>query len=257
MRKMGVGRSVFAASMVLAGALSIAFRDFALVFGQVPKTVAAHDALAMASGAILLLGGMALLVPWSARIAALLLALVLLLFLLLLRSPGVVMHPLVETSWYGAGETLTMAAGAWTVFSTLPARGEPLARVGSARAGQIAFALALIPLGLAHVFYLGQTAPLIPPWLPFHVPLAYATGAAHIAAGLGMLLGVVPRLAATLEAVMVSLFTLIIWVPAVIAAPKPDAWTELAVSAAISGAAWAVAESFRATARHGNGGRFR
>jgi len=231
--------------MMLAGALSIAFHDFALVFGQVAKTVTAHDALAMASGAILLVGGLALLAPWSARIAAFALALVLLLFLLLLRSPGVVVRPLVEASWYGVGETLTMVAGAWTIFSMLPARGEPLARIGSVRAGQIAFALALIPLGLAHFFYMARTAPLIPAWLPFHVPLAYATGAAHIAAGLGILLGVLPRLAVTLEAVMVSLFTLIVWVPAVIATPKPDAWTELAVSAAISGAAWAVAESYR------------
>jgi uncharacterized membrane protein YphA (DoxX/SURF4 family) len=241
---MGIGRPVFAASMMLAGTLSIVLHDFTLVFGQVPRTIAGHDALAMVSGAILLLGGMALLAPRSARIAAFALTIVLLLFVLLLRAPAAVAQPLVEASWYGMGETLALAAGAWTLFSIV--RGEPLAKLGSVRAGQIVFALSLVPLGLAHFFYVGQTAPLIPSWLPFHVPLAYATGAAHIAAGLGILLGILPRLAAALEAVMVSLFTLLIWVPSVIAAPKPDAWTELAVSAAVSGAAWTVAESFRA-----------
>src|ERR1041385_8646468 len=112
-----VGRILFAASMMLAGALSFAFHDFALVFGQVPKTIAAHDALVTASAAILSAGAAALLVPRTARLAAFALALVLLLFVLALRVPGAVAQPLVEASWYGVGETLTMAAGAWTIFS--------------------------------------------------------------------------------------------------------------------------------------------
>ena len=243
MRLLGVGRTVFVGSMILAGVVSTAFHDFALVFGQVSKTVAGHDALVIASGTILLIGGTALLVRRTVRIAALGLAIVLRLFVLLLRIPGVVAHPLVEASWYGVGETSAIAAGAWTIFSIF--RGEPLATLGSVRVGRTVFALSLIPLGLAHFFYTQQTAPLIPSWLPFHVPLAYVTGAAHIAAGLGILIGIVPRLAATLEAMMVSLFTLLVWVPAVIATPKPDAWAEFTVAADWSGAAWAVAESFR------------
>jgi hypothetical protein len=44
---------------------------------------------------------------------------------------------------------------------------------------------------------------------------------------------------------MVSLFTLIVWVPAVIAAPASRGnWAEICASAAISGAAWTVSESF-------------
>jgi uncharacterized membrane protein len=248
MRTLRIGRVIFALSMMLAGALSIAFHDFALMFGEVPKTLAGHDALVMASAAILLVAGAPLLVPPTARIAAFVLAIMLLLFTLLLHLRPVVMHPLVEGTWYALGETLTLVAGAWIIFSMQPARpGAPLAKLGNVRAGQIVFGLALIPCGLAHMFYVNLTAPLIPSYLPFHVPLAYATGAAHIAAGLGILFGIVPLLAATLEAVMVSLFTLLIWMPAVVATPKPFDWTELAVSLAISGAAWAVAESFRRT----------
>ncbi|HEY2885510.1 MAG TPA: hypothetical protein VGJ08_09880 [Rhizomicrobium sp.] len=153
-------------------------------------------------------------------------------------------HPLVETSWYSASENLILLAGAWTIFSLVPAGA--LARFRHVRAGQILFALALPAIGLSHFFYLDQTAPLIPPWLPFHVPLAYLTGAAHIAAGAAILLDVLPRLAATLEAVMVSLFTLLVWVPTVSShlANRFD-WSEICVSTAIAGAAWAVAESFR------------
>jgi uncharacterized membrane protein len=120
------------------------------------------------------------------------------------------------------------------------------ANSGNVRAGQILFALALPAIGLSHMVYLNQTAPLIPSWLPFHVLLAYFTGAAYIAAGVGILFGVLPRLAATLTAIMVSLFTLLVWVPMVIAAPTSRGdWSEFCVSTAITGAAWAVAESFR------------
>ena len=120
------------------------------------------------------------------------------------------------------------------------------ATFANVRLGQVLFALALPGIGLSHMFYLDQTAPLIPSWLPFHAPLAYFTGAAHIAAGIGILLGVLPRLAATLEAVMVSLFTLLVWVPTVVAAPASRFnCAEIFVSTAITGSAWAVAGSFR------------
>jgi len=247
MRGLGLGRIVFAASMMLAGVLSILFRDFALVFGEVPKTIPGHDALVMASAAILLLAGAALLVPRTARIAALVLAIGLLLFTLLCHVRPVVMHPLVELSWYALGETLVLAAGAWILFSMQPARAsEPLAKLGHVRAGQIVFGVSLIPLGLSHMFYMNLTAPLIPSYIPFHVPLGYATGAFHIAAGLGIVFGVLPWLAATLETVMVALFTLLIWVPTVLGTPKLFDWTEFTASLAITGAAWVVAESFRA-----------
>ena len=60
---------------------------------------------------------------------------------------------------------------------------------GSHRATGI-FGLALIPLGLAHFVYLNLTAPLVPAWLPYHTGWAYLTGAAQIAAGFGVLLGI-------------------------------------------------------------------
>ncbi len=241
------GRILFAMSLALMGALGILFHDFTPMSQMVPKAIAGHDAITIVAGAILLAGGIALSVPRTARLAALALTALLLLFELWLRVPPVVVHPGIEGNWYGVSETLTLIAGGWTIFSSLPARaGEALARFGSIRIGQILFGLALPAIGLSHFFYLELTAPIIPSWLPFHVPLAYFTGAAHFAAGIGILLGVLPRLAATLEAVMVSLFTPLVWVPVVIAMPdRYSNWTEITVSTAITGAAWAVAASFR------------
>ncbi|HEX4157455.1 MAG TPA: hypothetical protein VHY79_03200 [Rhizomicrobium sp.] len=246
MREVGLGQILFAVSFAFIGALCIGLHGFAQAWELLPKWLAAHDALVPFSGAILLAGGLALLVPRTARAASLALTVVLVLRLLLLHVPRVAAHPLIEVVWESMSENLIYIAGAWTIFSTLPRAGGAHANFGHVRAGQILFALALPAIGLSHFFYLNMTAPLIPSWLPFHVPLAYFTGAAWIAAALGILFGVLPNLAATLTAIMVSLFTLLIWVPAVIAAPtNVSDWSEICASTAITGAAWAVADSFR------------
>jgi uncharacterized membrane protein len=246
MRVTGVGQVLFGVSFAAIGALSIGWHDFAPAWELLPKWIAWRNALVIPSGAMLLACGLALLVPRAARPAALALAILLLLRLLLLHLPHIAQHPLIEGVYESMSENLIYIAGAWTIFSMLPAAGRTRADFGSLHAGQILFALALPAIGLSHFFYLNMTAPLIPSWLPFHVPLAYFTGAAWIAAALGILFGMLPRLAATLAAIMASLFTLLIWVPAIIATPtNVSDWSELCASAAITGAAWSVAASFR------------
>ena len=242
MRVAGFGQVLFGLSIAAIGAFGIGWHSFA----EVPKWLGPHHTVAAIFGVILLAGGLALLVPRTAKAASLVLAAVLVLRFLLLRIPPLAAHPLVEGVYEEMSETLFCIAGAWTIFSMLAREGGILSKFGNIRAGQIVFALATPGIGLSHFFYLNLTAPLIPSWLPFHVPLAYFTGAAWIAAGLGIFFGVLPRLAATLTAVMVSLFTLLVWVPMIVGAPaKVSNWSEILTSAAITGAAWAVAESFR------------
>ena len=104
----------------------------------------------------------------------------------------------------------------------------------------------VVPIGLSHIVYLKPAADLIPTWFPLRVPLTALTGVAHIAAGVAIVFGIVPRLAATLEAVMESGFTLIVWVSAVVTAPADrQHWVDLFISTALTGAAWALAESYR------------
>lgn len=246
MRLTGAGRLLFALSFVATGVLTVVTRDFGLLWRPLSQVSPWHDSLAILAGAFVFATAAALFIDRTAQVASLALAAFLLLRELVLQLPGVVNHPLVEASWYSASENLILLAGAWTIFSLAPRKTEALARFRHVRAGQILFALALPAIGLSHLFYLDQTAPLIPSWLPFHVPLAYLTGAAHIAAGTAILFGLLPRLAATLEAVMVSLFTLLVWVPKVGSHPASRFdWSEICISTAIAGTAWAVVESFR------------
>ena len=81
---------------------------------------------------------------------------------------------------------------------------------------QILFGLAVIPVGLGHIFYVQITASLVPPWMPFRMGLAYLTGVGQIACGLAMVFSVYPRIAALLETAMLSMFAFFVW--------GPDTW---------------------------------
>jgi uncharacterized membrane protein len=118
------------------------------------------------------------------------------------------------------------------------ARGTHVARV--------LFALALPPVGLSHILHPDQIADLVPTWLPAHDSWAYLVGAGHMAAGVGLLLAVVPRLAVTLEAAMMSAIGILVWIPGVVTAPTVRTqWADLFATAVFAGSAWIVAGTYR------------
>lgn len=163
------------------------------------------------------------------------------LWVLVLQLPRVVAQSLVEVYWLGVGEDLALATGGWLIYCAIAGRND-----WSARAAQIAFGLALLPIGLSHFVYLKLAMSFIPAWMPFHSLLTMITGAGHIAAGFAIAFGIMPRIAATLEAVMETLITLVVWISAVAVTPTSRAaWVNLFISTAITAAAWAVTESYR------------
>jgi uncharacterized membrane protein YphA (DoxX/SURF4 family) len=97
---------------------------------------------------------------------------------------------------------------------------------------------------MSHFFYTAATAQMIPAWIPAHLVFAYLTGAGHLAAGIALLTGMVPRLAATCEALMLGAFVLLLHVPLVAASPHERInWTMLAVALAFDGGIWLVASA--------------
>jgi uncharacterized membrane protein YphA (DoxX/SURF4 family) len=69
----------------------------------------------------------------------------------------------------------------------------------------------------------------------------------QMACGLGVLFGILPRVAAWAEAGMISIFTLLVWAPAVAAAPRTRLpWTAFFISWAIAAGAWVVAQNVAA-----------
>ncbi len=247
--------TLFAVGMIGLGILALVYGDFALVWQPVAPWIPGRTALAYGSGLIMLFGGVGLLfratAKWSARILF-----PYLIVWLLLKVPALIVAPQMEAVWLGFGELAVLLAGGWVLFAKLagPRQGSPLRFAtgeNSIHLAQFLFAVSLIPIGLSHLVYAKETAELVPAWLPYRVGWAYLTGAGQIACGLGVLFSVFPRVAARAEAGMISLFTLLVWGPAILVAPKARLpWTALFISWAIASAAWVVAQNI--AAKHTN-----
>ena len=240
--------TLFAVGMIGLGILALVYGDFALVWQPVPPWIPGRTVLAYASGLIMLLGGVGLLwratAAWSVRILF-----PYLIVWLLLKVPALVVAPQIEAVWLGFGELAVLMAGGWILFAKLAGlrEGSPLSFATGEkgiRVARLLFAVSLIPIGLSHLVYVKETAELVPAWLPYRVGWAYLTGAGHIASGLGVLLSIFQRLAARAEAGMISIFTLLVWAPAILAAPKTRLpWTAFFISWAIASAAWVVSQN--------------
>jgi uncharacterized membrane protein len=240
--------TLFAVGMIGLGILSLVYGDFALVWQPVAPWIPGRTVLAYGSGLIMLLGGVGLLlrsrVTWSVRILF-----PYLIIWLLLKVPALLVAPQIEAVWLGFGEIAVLMTGGWVLFATLAGlrEGSPLTFATGANGIRLAgmlFAVSLIPIGLSHLVYVKQTVELVPAWLPYRVGWAYLTGAGQIACGLGVLFSMLPRVAAWAEAGMISVFTLLVWGPAIVAAPKTRLpWTAFFISWAIASAAWVVAQN--------------
>src|SRR5258706_13759677 len=238
--------TLFAVGMIGLGVLALVYGDFAMVWQPVAPWIPGRTILAYASGLIMVLGGVGLLfsstVAWSIR-----LLFPYLIVWVLLKVPDLFAAPKMEGGWLGVGEIAVLFAGGWVLFARLadlPERSSLAFAAGEkgVRLARILFAVSLLPIGLSHIIYVKETADLVPAWLPYRVGWAYLTGAGQIACGLGVLFSIFPRVAARTEAGMMSLFTLLVWGPAILAAPKTRLpWTAFFISWAIASAAWGVA----------------
>lgn len=253
MRIASVGHAVFAATMIGLGVVGLITGHFTPTWDGVPRGMPAREVLAYVCAVVSLATGIGLLFQRSAVMASRVLLVYLLLWLLLFKVPLIFRAPLTTLPWWAFGDTAVMIAGAWVLYVWFAGDkgGGRFAFLTSAKGLRIArglYGLALIPFGVAHFTFLQRTAPLVPVWLPWHVGWAYFTGATFIAAGLAVLIGVYARLAATLSTVQMGLFTLIVWVPPVIAGPDAGQWAEFLNSWALMAGGWVVADSYRGRA---------
>lgn len=240
--------TLFVVGMTGLGILALIYGDFALVWQPVPAWIPGRTALAYVSGLIMLLGGVGLLLrataAWSVRILF-----PYLIVWLLLKVPALLVAPRMEAVWLGFGELAVLLTGGWFLFAALAElpEGSALRFATSEKSiyfARMLFAVSLIPIGLSHIVYVKETVELVPAWLPYRVGWAYLTGAGQMACGLGVLFSIFPRTAAIAEAGMISLFTLLVWGPAILAAPKTRLpWTAFFISWAIASAAWVVAQN--------------
>ena len=244
-------RAVFAAAMIGFGVLSLIYGNAASPWEPIPKDLPGRSLVIHLCAIIALVAGIGLLVRAFTLYACRILFPFMLLWLLLLKLPVLLRAPLVMVNWESFAEVAAAAAGAWCLFAAYSGAWEQRHlkfAVGESgiRAARLLLVAALPMIGLSHFVYSDLTAGLVPKWMPFPLGWTYLTGAASVAAAAGMLLGIYPRLAASLEAAMLWIITVLVWVPRVASMPRDQTnWTELVISSAIAAGAWLVAESYR------------
>jgi len=254
-RNQRIAQRLFATGIIGVGGLTLVYGYPVLLFQPVPPAWTPWLRwVGVAAGLVMLATGAGLLHERTARLSVRILLPVLLLWMLT-RLPAPAADPLREISWFAVGEVAALAAAALVLFIRLGG-----SRVGSSlhslatRHGptiaRVLLGFSVTTFGLSHFFeFAARTVSLVPAWLPYRAAWADLTGAAQVAAGLGALFSIYPRWSAALEAALLSTFTVLVWVPAVIAKPAVKSnWEEFLLTWALAGACWVVAAGMAADA---------
>jgi uncharacterized membrane protein YphA (DoxX/SURF4 family) len=188
------------------------------------------------------LGGVAVLWPRTARAGAVALGTIYLIFAVL-GVPLIIKHPLIYNGFGNFFEQFSFVSGALILYAC----SGPIAMARTARAAQIgyySFGICLVSFALEQLFYLSETASLVPKWIPpGQMFWAIATTAAFALAAIALLTGFMARLASRLTTAMIVGFGLLIWLPALFADPHSFlSWSEGVETLGIAGSAWIVAD---------------
>lgn len=241
------GRVVLAVAIAAIGAVSLGFAEYVSGLQPLPADLPGHSAIAIASGAALLLCGLGMLSIKTARIAALSFAVLMLAACLLIHLPILLDNVRIGYSWVRLFEPLALAGAALTLAASLgAARRQMKDPTTMITAGRWLFGISLPVFAATHFIYPEIVASLIPAWIPARLFLAYFTGAAHLFAGLAIASNILARLAATLAGAMYGSWALILHLPRVAAdSGNQGEITSLFMAVALCGAAWLIAGSAR------------
>ena len=220
------GRLVFGASAVLFGVIGLMWHD-ADTWQSLPYF---HLAIVADVLAVLqILAGIAIAVPRTAPPAAMVLGIVYAV-LTLGCVPSMIAHPGTYGSYVLFFEILSLVCGAFAFYVPVAAR--------------IGMGVCTVSFAWAQIAYFKFTASLVPSWiLPNQTFWAIFTTAAFALAAIAMLVNVQARLALRLMTIMLALFGLLVWVPALVTHGEQHGnWSEFALNFLITGAAWLVGE---------------
>jgi uncharacterized membrane protein YphA (DoxX/SURF4 family) len=241
--KVSVGRYLYGAALIGFGICSLASNDVSNWQQELTALgiVSHREIFSVIVAAVEILGGIAVLVPRTARAGAAALATLWFIFALM-GVPFIFRHPLVYNEYNNIFEQFAFVSGALILYAfsgPTTARSSRLAQFG-----YYSFGLCILSFGLEQLFYLASTASLVPKWIPpGQMFWAVTTTIAFGLAAIALLTGVMARLASRLNTAMLVGFGLLVWLPILIADPHTlSNWTESAETLGIAGAAWMVAE---------------
>jgi uncharacterized membrane protein len=243
-----LGRTFYAVALAAFGVQHLVHGDFVTrVVPWWPEQWAGRGVWAAVIGLALVAGGAALLARVYVRTVAWLLGGALLLSFVLLGLPLAAGDTVLGGDWTRAGKTLALSGGAWLIASAaLPsARTAPAARA----TGSWFFGAFLALCGIQHYIHWIFVASLVPAWIPGALFWTYFTGAALVAAGIGVLVGRTARLAGLLSGLMILCWVVVLHVPRALAdTVETNEVTAVFEALAMSGIGLLIAGGGRAAA---------
>jgi uncharacterized membrane protein len=253
--RIGLGHGFLAIAAASLAVLGLAYGDFAPSGRSLPGWIPWRETWVYLSALLLLAASTGLFFSRTALPSALTIGAYQAVWAVI-GTPPIFSEPLSIGAWYGFCEAMTSLVGAWILYAMLRRQSRrsdtPIASERAVRVAQALFGLTCVFYGTSHFVYADYTASMVPAWLPYRLGFAYLTGLGHVAAGIGIIVGILPRLAANLEALMMSIFGLLVWVPSFFAHPRPEwatppqnQWSELVVNIVLAASAWIVATSLR------------
>lgn len=240
-----ISRCFYAIALVAFGTQHFVLGDF--VAGRAiawPEGLPVRVVFAFASGAILVVAGVAIIVNWKARLAAFTVGVMVLLWAGLRNLFELILSPDYGTLLVNTNKSLTLGFGAFLVASTFSSDKNPLFNNSGvdktverlAPLSRYFTGFFLFASGIQHFLFVDFVKFLVPTWIPGSVFWTYFAAIALIAAGLGLMLGIKRELAATLAAWMIFIWFLILHIPRALGADgNANEWTAVFESLAVSG----------------------
>jgi hypothetical protein len=243
MKTASYGRIFFGASAVLLGVIALMWRD-------VDTWQSLHRIVRLPLGSVIgaclmaaqIAGGIAMQHPRTARWASIILSAVYSLFSLVC-VPGIIAASNLFERYGGSFfQQLSLLCGAIALYAATETNAAKAVMFG--RLARLGLGVSAISFTLSQILYLRYTADLVPKWIPPNQMFwAIATTIAFALAALAILINRHARLATGLMTLMLGLFGLLVWIPRLIAHPEAHFnWSEFALTALITGAAWMVAD---------------
>jgi uncharacterized membrane protein YphA (DoxX/SURF4 family) len=242
-----LGLYVYGGAAIFLGLLGLFSGDFATTWQNVAPNMPLRVPLAYLTAVIELAGGIAVLLPRTARAGVLTLTIVYSVFTLIWVPKALVNLGNYDPIGNVFEEFALVAAGLvlYTIFSP--------AGSSAARRPFFVFLFGICPIsfGIVHIIDMPGLLNWIPGWLPpTKMFWAYATTMGFFAAAVAILTGIMAPLAARLLTAEIVIFELLVWIPNLSAGPHSHFnWAGNAICIALAGASWVVSDSISAAAK--------
>jgi uncharacterized membrane protein YphA (DoxX/SURF4 family) len=243
-----LGLYVYGGAAIFLGLVGLVSGDFATTWQNVGPNVPLRVPLAYLTAVIELTGGIALLLPRTARAGALTLTIVYSVFTLLW-----VPKAFVNLGNYdpigNVFEEFSLVASGLVLCAIFSPAGSSIPRRRSFFV--LLFGICPISFGIVHIIDMPGLLGWIPGWLPpTKMFWAYVTTMGFLGAAVAILTGIMAPLAARLLTAEIVIFELLVWIPKLSAGPSNHfLWAGNAICIALAGAAWIVSDSISAAAR--------